>query len=374
VKIGIFLPNATFDLPGSPEVGGIETFSFIVGEALEKLGHEVVLFGGGPKFGRSHRATSLTLELHPYWETRSIPDIGTRFQRLVQRLHFAWSIRQAWRRHRCDLVLLAKPFDWPAAWWWKRARPELQVVMGFHGTDFFAGDRFFYGAIDGAFAVSPRTADLAEAHVGVRPVFISNPVEAEVFCPDPHAVARESQAPWRLVGSGRFIGWKGFGNLIEAAALIRDRGIDFRLSLAGDGPEAERLRGRTRELSLEDRVTFCGRLRPVELRDLLRSGDLYVVPSVGLDACPIAALEAVCTGLPLLLSDQVGLNDFLSEQDVVSYPAPSVEALRDALLRLHERRGEAAWNDHAARHARLRDTMSTERVARAILALVPPAS
>jgi glycosyltransferase involved in cell wall biosynthesis len=371
VKIGIFLPNATFDLPGSPEVGGIETFSFIVGEALQKLGHDVVLFGGAPKLGRTHRATTLTLELHPYWETRSIPDIGTRFQRLVQRLQFAWSIRRAWKRHRCDLVLLAKPFDWPAAWWWKRARPELRVIMGFHGTDFFAGDRFFYHAVDAAFAVSPRTADLAEAHVGVRPVFISNPVDAEVFRPAPERKPRDASVPWQLVGSGRFIGWKGFRNLIEAVALVRDRSIDFRLSLAGDGPEAERLRARTKELGLEDRVTFCGRLRPLELRDLLRSGDLYVVPSVGLDACPIAALEAVCTGLPLLLSDQVGLNDFLSDDDVVSYPAASVEALRDALVRLHERRGETNWTDHPARHARLRETMSTERVARAILALAP---
>ena len=152
MKIGIFLPNATFDLPGSPEVGGIETFSFTVGEALQRLGHEVILFGGRPKPGRTHRATTLTLELHPYWETKSIPDVGTRFQRLIQRLHFGWSTRHAWARHRCDLVLLAKPFDWPVAWFWKRSRPELKVVMGFHGTDFFAGDRCFYSAVDTAFA------------------------------------------------------------------------------------------------------------------------------------------------------------------------------------------------------------------------------
>ena len=116
MKIGIFLPNATFDLPGSPEVGGIETFSFTVGEALQRLGHEVVLFGGQPKPGRAHRATTLTLELRPYWETKSIPDLGTRFQRLVQRLHFAWSSRHAWAQQHCDVLLLAKPFDWPVAW------------------------------------------------------------------------------------------------------------------------------------------------------------------------------------------------------------------------------------------------------------------
>ncbi len=73
MKIAIFLPNATFDLPGSPEVGGIETFSFTVGEALQRLGHEVVLFGGEPKPGHTHRPTTLTLELHPYWERDRSP-------------------------------------------------------------------------------------------------------------------------------------------------------------------------------------------------------------------------------------------------------------------------------------------------------------
>ena len=155
MKIGIFLPNATFDQPGTSEVGGIETYAFTIGEALLRLGHDVVLFGGKPKPGRTHAATTLTLELAPYWQTQSIPDLGTRFQRLVQRLHFAWSSRKAWRRHRVDVVLLAKPFDWPVAWWWKRSRPELKVIMGFHGTDFFAGDSRFYSAVDAAFAVSP---------------------------------------------------------------------------------------------------------------------------------------------------------------------------------------------------------------------------
>ena len=182
MKIGIFLPNATFDLPGSPEVGGIETFSFTVGEAMQRLGHEVVLFGGAPKNGRKHRATTLTLELHPYWETKSIPDIGTRFQRLIQRLHFAWSARHAWREQRCDVALFAKPFDWPVAWRWKRARPELKTIMGFHGTDFFPGDTKFYGAIDAAFAVSPSVAELAEQRVGRRPVLIPNPVDVGFFC------------------------------------------------------------------------------------------------------------------------------------------------------------------------------------------------
>jgi len=371
VKIGLFLPNATFDFPGTPEVGGIETYSFTVGEALQRLGHEVVLFGGMPKAGRGHRATTIPLELSPYWETKSIPDIGTRFQRLVQRLHFAWTSRRAWRRHRCDVVILGKPFDWPVAWFWKRSRPDLKVIMGFHGTDFFAGDRFFYPAVDAAFAVSPRVALLAEAHVGTRPISIPNPVDLEVYHPAADALARNPAAPWHLVASGRLIGWKGFDHLLEALARLRgEPAVDFRLSLAGSGPEQEKLAAQVRSLNLTDRVNLCGRLDAVALRDLMRSGDLYVVPSIGLDACPISALEAVCVGLPLLLSDQVGLNDFLTERDLATYPAQDIDALAATLRRLYDRRREPEWTDHVARHARLREQFSAERVAKQVLGLI----
>jgi glycosyltransferase involved in cell wall biosynthesis len=367
VKIGIFLPNATFDLPGSPEVGGIETFSFTVGEALQRLGHEVVLFGGAPKPGRTHRATTLTLELRPYWETRKIPDLGTRFQRLVQRLHFAWSIRTAWRRQRCDAVLLAKPFDWPVAWWWKKSRPDLRVIMGFHGTDFFAGDRRFYGAIDGAFAVSPRVAELAEERIHRRPALIPNPVDIDFFSPGLEADPAR-QGPWRLVSSGRLVGWKGFTNLVEAVAQLCDRhGIDATLDLAGEGPERVALEERIGELRLDERVRLHGLLDAPALRNLLRAGEVYVLPSIGLEAFSISALEAACTGLPLVLSDQVGLAKFLAPEDHVSYPARDVDALTARLVELHARRKA---EDGAARHARIRATFSAERAAREILRLI----
>jgi len=370
MKIGIFLPNATFDLPGSPEVGGIETFSFTVGEALQGMGHQVVLFGGAPKAGRRHRATTLTLELHPYWETRSIPDIGTRFQRLVQRLHFAWSSRRAWRRQRCDLVLLAKPFDWPVAWFWKRSRPELKVVMGFHGTDFFAGDTCFYPAVDAAFAVSAPVADRAEARVGRRPVLIPNPVDVEFFTPG-GVVPSPSAEDWHLVSSGRLIGWKGFVHLVEAVARLRDQhGIEARLSLAGEGPEREALTAKIADLGLARQVTLCGLLDAGALRDLLRSGDLYVLPSIGLEAFSISALEGACVGLPLVLSDQVGLAGYLSPAEVRTYPAREVAALTAVLKELHGRRNDPVWMDRAARHARLREQFSADQAAQRILDLI----
>lgn len=372
MKIGIFLPNATFDQPGTPEVGGIETFALTVGEAMQRLGHEVVLYGGEPKPGCHHRDTTLTLRLFPYWETKSIPDIGTRFQRLIQRLHFGWTSRRDWEREQFDVALLAKPFDWPVAWWWKRRQPELKVIMGFHGTDFFAGDRCFYRAVDRAFAVSPSVADLAQAHVGVRPDLIPNPTDVDFFSPGDIA-PRPATAPLQLAASGRLVGWKGFHQLIAALALLSQRNVPFQCTLAGDGPERETLQRLIAEHQLTDRVTLCGRLDRTALRTLLRTSDVYVAPSIGMEAFSIAALEAASVGLPLLLSNRIGLSGYLQPADFMIYPADDVSALADSLVALAARRSEADWVNRPARHARMRELFSPEVVAQKIIALATPA-
>src|ERR1700722_4754625 len=89
MKIGLFLPNATFDLPGTNEVGGIEVYALELGEQLQKRSHAIILFGGKPKPGRKHRTIPFPYQLFDYIETKDIPKLGTRFRKLVQRLHFA---------------------------------------------------------------------------------------------------------------------------------------------------------------------------------------------------------------------------------------------------------------------------------------------
>lgn len=372
MKIGIFLPNATFDRPGTPEVGGIETFAFTVGEAMQRLGHDVVLFGGEPKEGRKHRETTLKLRLFPYWETKSIPNIGTRFQRLVQRVHFGWNSRQAWLDEKFDVALLAKPFDWPVAAWWKKRQPNQKIVMGFHGTDFFAGDCRFYPVVDRAFAVSAQVADLAQAHVGSRPVLIPNPTDVDFFTPG-EIPSRSPDEPIHLAASGRLVGWKGFDTLISAVTRMLARGTPIYCTLAGGGPEYDALQKQIARGYLNSHVKLAGRLDRAALRDLLRSADAYVAPSVGMEAFSIAALEAASVGLPLLLSDQIGLSGFLEPDDFMSYPAGDIDALDRGIKKLMARRTETAWMDRQERHGRMRQLFSPEVVAQKILTLATSA-
>lgn len=370
MKIGLFIPNATFDLPGAPEVGGIETFAFTTGEALQELGHDVVLYGGEPKAGRRHRATSLRLRLFPYVETKSIPDIGTRFQRLVQRLHFGYQCWTPWLEEELEAALVFKPFDWPVASRWKKKQPALKVIMNFQGTDWFAGDKWFWPAVDASFAVSPVTAGLAEDHLGVRPPIIPNPADLKNFAPDPNAPAPSTDGPLRLAASGRLIGWKGFANLIDAVAQVRAEGLDVEVELAGKGDEQPALEAKIAAHGLRKSVRLRGILDTPELRGMLHRAEAYVAPSIGMDAGPLAVCEAGAAGLPLLLSDQIGQRPLLSERDFIDFPHRDVDALAAGIRLLHERRHDPAWTDRQARHDRFRDLFAPASVARRIVDLI----
>jgi glycosyltransferase involved in cell wall biosynthesis len=139
---------------------------------------------------------------------------------------------------------------------------------------------------------------------------------------------------------------------------------------SGEGPERDNLQRLIEAKKLGTHVTLAGLLDREPLRDLLRSGDLYVLPSIGVEAFSISALEGACAGLPLALSGQVGLAGFLTRQDCATYPARDVGALVSLLKRLHGCRYHPPWIDAAARHARLREQFAPESIARRILDLV----
>jgi colanic acid/amylovoran biosynthesis glycosyltransferase len=139
----------------------------------------------------------------------------------------------------------------------------------------------------------------------------------------------------------RLVPVKGHRYLLEAAAMLRGRGLRFRLLLAGDGPQKEPLRRRIAFLGLGDRVRMLGLISHAELLRLYRDRevDCVVVPSLDLggglhEGISVALIEAMAHGVPVISTATGGQPELLTDGAGIMVPPADARALADALERL----------------------------------------
>lgn len=153
--------------------------------------------------------------------------------------------------------------------------------------------------------------------------------------------------PIRLASVGRLVPKKGHRLLLEAFAQATSRGLDAELTILGDGPEREPLRQLGARLGLGGRFRLMPRTRAAGIRTLLRSSDLFALPSLtdesgDEETTPLVLKEASACRLPVLATRHAGIPDVV--QDGVTgllVEEGSVPALTEGLLRLVAER--ARW-------------------------------
>jgi glycosyltransferase involved in cell wall biosynthesis len=112
-----------------------------------------------------------------------------------------------------------------------------------------------------------------------------------------------------VVGTAaRFDEVKRLDLLLRAAAAAPAPGFD--LVLIGDGPEAPRLRRLAQDLGLGRRVTFAGEIPGAAA--LFAAFDVFAVSSRK-EGLPLAVLEAMALGLPVVASDIPAHREVLGE-------------------------------------------------------------
>ncbi|MFC2015654.1 glycosyltransferase [Chloroflexota bacterium] len=182
-------------------------------------------------------------------------------------------------------------------------------------------------------ACSEQHRDLAhqtEPDLPVEP--IPNGVDIQMFHPDPSM--RRDDGTIRLICSGRLIERKGQQYLIPAVAELRSRGLPVELSIVGTGDNENPLRSQVAQLGLGNVVHFAGFVPWEQMPRLYQSSDIFVLPSYN-EGMSIALLEAMATGLPVVVTDTGGTRELIDGNGLV-VPWGSSEALSDGLARLLE--------------------------------------
>ena len=155
-------------------------------------------------------------------------------------------------------------------------------------------------------------------HCGIAPSFLeaSPPLPAE--------------AP-RLVSVGRLAEQKGQLVLVEAAGLLRDRGVPFEISIVGDGPMRGEIERLIVSLNLGDHVKLSGWKDSKGVRQEILDARLMVLPSFA-EGLPVVLMESLALGRPVVSTYVAGIPELVRPgREGWLVPAGSAEALAEAM-------------------------------------------
>ena len=232
-----------------------------------------------------------------------------------------------------------------------------------HAHDIFFDPSLLAGKIDAAEFALTCTAD-NKRHLetvtgaAVRKVRVSyHGLDLRSFRPGPRP---KGSTRLEVLAVGSLLECKGFDILIEAVALLRKRGLDFHVTIAGGGPEEARLREAVARHGLGAEVQLTGYVTQTDLVPLYRNADLFVLPAVleihwGIPnvlvealACHVPVITTALPSLPELVED--GVQGLVARNRDPEDVAAKMERLlgdpeaREAMGRAGRRRVEALFD------------------------------
>jgi phosphatidylinositol alpha-1,6-mannosyltransferase len=122
-----------------------------------------------------------------------------------------------------------------------------------------------------------------------------------------------------IVSVGRLVHRKGQDSLITALPQILQHHSDAHVLLIGAGPHKKHLEDLVEKFSVQDAVTFIGRIQYADLPRYISVGDVFAMPSrsrlagLEVEGLGIVYLEASACGLPVIAGKSGGAPDAVLE-------------------------------------------------------------
>ncbi|MBY8974419.1 glycosyltransferase [Rhodobacteraceae bacterium NNCM2] len=147
------------------------------------------------------------------------------------------------------------------------------------------------------------------------------------------ARAAPAPGPLRVISLGNLTAQKNYAQVAGIAAELARRGVEAAFRIAGEGPERPAIAAEIARQGVEGHVTLLGARR--DTRSLLAESDLYLLTSRW-EGMPIAVIEALQAGLPVIAADVGGCGEILGEDQAcgVLLPAGDTAAFADRIADL----------------------------------------
>lgn len=147
----------------------------------------------------------------------------------------------------------------------------------------------------------------------------------------------------QILWAGRMLDWKSIDLILQAVQLVKGRGLDFTLTLIGDGPDRKRIENLADELNLKTGVKYLPPTSPDEIRQAMKRSHIYVLPSNYMEGWGVVLNEAMGEGCAVVASEAAGASKMLIKDGETGFlfPVGDFRVLADKLEYLLSHRKEA---------------------------------
>jgi glycosyltransferase involved in cell wall biosynthesis len=179
-------------------------------------------------------------------------------------------------------------------------------------------------------AVSGFEAELIarQAHLGAKPVTVVR--NGGTLPPPPPGTA---VVPGRILSPGRLERYKGHHRVIEALPYVLSEIPTAHVSVLGSGPYEQQLRDLADRLGVADRVSITS-LDPADRAGMAAAlGQASIIAAMSqYEAHPVAVMEGLGAGRPVVGADTAGISDLVAEGWVRGVPADATASSLGQIL------------------------------------------
>ena len=123
-------------------------------------------------------------------------------------------------------------------------------------------------------------------------------------------ITKKENEVLHFITVGRLAPWKNIDKIIQAMAILNEKGFNFIFNIVGSGPLNEKLKILVKELKLENKIFFLGQKNTEELNKIYLDSDIYIQAS-GYEGLPHVILEAINFNLSIISTPVGGTNEIL---------------------------------------------------------------